>query len=1404
MPGVAVVGPHGSLVGDFAAERIDVALADGRVLRIDAPRWHALDARRGDHGRWLHLVIASLHADRVTLLPATRPVPAATPSAPLQSLRLPVEIEIAEARIDELRIGGADAAPVRQVHARIHLGADGGATHRIEAMSANVVKASMLGSAIVGADAPLTVTAQMGFASRGSLPAWRAGAAARGPLAALNVTAIARVLPADGKPPQALDATAVVHPFATWPLGELHAHAQALDLSAFTSAAPATALVADATIASSGIDQPAVIAIALTNGRAGRWNEGLLPLRGLHGELRARPDDPRIFDVTALTADLGSALLNGGRIAGEGQWNAGRWQLTAMLDGVRPAALDARAAETALSGKVALTGTGFAATVADSEVIDVTADLAGQLADRRLPRDAPRAARVKLAAHITALAIELRSAEARLGDARAALDGKLVRRAIDAPWQASGKAELVAFDPAPWWPGAADSLLTRGANRIDAKASFDLAVPMATGASSNTTPSNTASSKTPTAASGPSVYDTLAQLRGKADLDITDSVLAGVALSGSAHWLNTDGHAKPTIDLLLGGNRLRGSGTLANTDKAAGNAADDWQLAIEAPHLEALSPLLGPIKPAARGANATPIAGSLVANAHLRGRWPELTSEGDLQATDVRVDTLTVRAASGKWHLGSADDAPLDGAITMDGVTSAGRAFERIVARLSGTARAHRAELRVESAALPPTWADALVVRGGTTPNAIDAPKAVPSRSIAASASSASSAPANPNARSVLLVAIEGGLVASNNERAAGWRGTVYEATAQSLASASSTASRTWLRARELHGAVFWSGGPAHAELDPGTAEVLGATVRWNRASWQAGSGGSPATIDLKASVDAIPVAPLLRAAQPEFGWGGDLAVAARVDVHAGAAGSAPRVDVVVERTRGDLSVADELGTQKLGLTDLRLGIAADGGTWNFTAGLAGGAFGVVSGAVSARPAQRNAWPDATTPIGGVLELRVANLGTWGPWVPSGWRLGGELHANASVGGTLGTPEYTGHVDGKDLSVRNFLQGVNVIDGSVGVALKGDSAHIEHFTAKGGSGTLKLEGDASFEGAPQANLSLSAERFEVLGRVDRRVVASGRAAMKLDAKTIALDGNFKIDEGLIDFTRADAPTLGEDVEVVRRPSAGGAATAAVEPPPASTSSSDVTLPVALPGPSARKVELDLRVGMGEKLRIRGRGLDALLRGELLLTSASNGGLLVNGTLQAVDGTYQAYGQKLAITKSVLTFTGPVENPRLDIEATRPDLDVRVGVIVGGSAQNPRIRLFSDPDMSDVDKLSYLVTGSASDGASGSQTALLQQAALALLSGEGPGVTDRLTKAIGLDSIGVRQADGDVRNTVVSLGKQISKRWYVGYERGLNATTGTWQLIYRVAQRITVRAQAGEDNSVDLIWTWRWH
>ncbi len=234
----------------------------------------------------------------------------------------------------------------------------------------------------------------------------------------------------------------------------------------------------------------------------------------------------------------------------------------------------------------------------------------------------------------------------------------------------------------------------------------------------------------------------------------------------------------------------------------------------------------------------------------------------------------------------------------------------------------------------------------------------------------------------------------------------------------------------------------------------------------------------------------------------------------------------------------------------------------------------------------------------------------------------------------------------------------------------------------------------------------------------------------------------------------------------------------------------------------RPVQVDLRVDLGRSLRVRGRGINTLLAGDLRI-SAPAGQLALDGTVRTVQGTYEAYGEKLRIERGLIGFNGPVANPRLDIEAVRADLrDVEVGVQITGSAQNPRVRLISTPEMSELDKLSWLTMGRASAGLATDQTALLQRAALALVAGQRGGGGEGIAKRLGLDALSVKRGEsGGLSNAVVTLGKQFSERFYVGYQQSLDATGSSWELIYKIARRLTVRVQTGEATAVDLIWTW---
>jgi translocation and assembly module TamB len=574
------------------------------------------------------------------------------------------------------------------------------------------------------------------------------------------------------------------------------------------------------------------------------------------------------------------------------------------------------------------------------------------------------------------------------------------------------------------------------------------------------------------------------------------------------------------------------------------------------------------------------------------------------------------------------------------------------------------------------------------------------------------------------------------------------------------------------------------ARLAPGQIELGGARWHWSDLQWHAPRrAGSPPEIKAALELDPLSLAPLLARWQPGFGWSGDLVVGGTLHLQSG---EGTELEALLERKGGDLIVVDEAGHKRvLGLNQMRLGLSAHAGRWLFTPDLAGTGWGRLSGSVSASTTASALWPAGSAELGGRLQAQVAELGTWGALLPAGWRLGGGLSAQVDLGGTLAAPHLKGLVQGQGITLRNLLQGVDWADGAIQLELDGASAQLKQFSLRGGSGHLEARGQASLGEQPRAEVQIKAEHFGVLSRIDRRLVASGEAELKLDAQTLALNGKLQVDEGAFDFSHADAPALGEDVYVLRADSPG-------LPPP--------------PEPSARKTQVDIALDLGEKLSLRGRGFESGLRGALHISQQA-GKPTVKGAVHTEGGSYAAYGQKLDIERGELSFNGPYDNPRLDILALRANSDTRVGVLVSGTAQSPQVALYSDPDMSDTDKLAWLLLGHGSDSLGSADTALLQNAAMALLAGNGQSSSDKLIKTLGLDEVSVRQgeasADSSTRDTIVHLGKQISKRWYVGYERSINATTGSWQLVYRIAQRFTLRAQTGDDNALELIWQWKW-
>jgi translocation and assembly module TamB len=284
----------------------------------------------------------------------------------------------------------------------------------------------------------------------------------------------------------------------------------------------------------------------------------------------------------------------------------------------------------------------------------------------------------------------------------------------------------------------------------------------------------------------------------------------------------------------------------------------------------------------------------------------------------------------------------------------------------------------------------------------------------------------------------------------------------------------------------------------------------------------------------------------------------------------------------------------------------------------------------------------------------------------------------------------------------------------------------------------------------------------------------------------AIRGNLRIDQARIVIPEETAPKLGDDVVVRNAPGVPATADqrARKKPEPAA--------------PPARPLDVQVQVDLGPAFRLSGRGIDTRLAGRLALSGTSLTMPRLEGTIRAVDGEYRAYGQRLDIERGVLRFTGAVDNPALDILAVRPRLEQRVGVLVTGTAQAPFVRLYSEPDLPDAEKLALLVVGRPT-ASGGAEAALLQQAAAALLASRRGGANSGgIAGRFGLDELSVRR--DDTAGAVVTLGKRFARDFYASYESSLGGALGTLNIFYDISRRLTVRARAGERTAVDLIYT----
>ena len=417
----------------------------------------------------------------------------------------------------------------------------------------------------------------------------------------------------------------------------------------------------------------------------------------------------------------------------------------------------------------------------------------------------------------------------------------------------------------------------------------------------------------------------------------------------------------------------------------------------------------------------------------------------------------------------------------------------------------------------------------------------------------------------------------------------------------------------------------------------------------------------------------------------------------------------------------------------------------------------------------------ADSPLQASAKGRLPDIGLLRPLLQRALNPGelkGELTVALDVAGTLGDPLFTG--------------GANLADGSLGLVDAGVVLSEINITAQS-VGTDKLQ--------VTGQLRSGDGRAEILGEIravedtdlvaDIRISGQNLATVRVPDLSVDTSPDLKlhIAEGVFDVSGTLLiPTANAQIRALPQSAVPRSADVIVHVPEGPVEQQQGTI-----------ITGNIEVLLGDDVRFNGFGLTSRLDGGLRLTQARGGYLRSGGTVRVRDGFLTGYGRELRVDRGELTFTGPLDDPLINIQVSRESIyegrQYTIGLRLTGTAQNVNTEPFSRPAMSERDVLSFLLLdrpATSDSDASGAALALgLQQ-----LFPDQSGV-------FGLDEVSFET--NDANQAAMVAGKRINDKLYVRYVFGSLGAPGSFRIRYTLGRGFSLEASTGARQSMDLIY-----
>jgi translocation and assembly module TamB len=389
----------------------------------------------------------------------------------------------------------------------------------------------------------------------------------------------------------------------------------------------------------------------------------------------------------------------------------------------------------------------------------------------------------------------------------------------------------------------------------------------------------------------------------------------------------------------------------------------------------------------------------------------------------------------------------------------------------------------------------------------------------------------------------------------------------------------------------------------------------------------------------------------------------------------------------------------------------------------------------------------------------------------------GRLEIDLKAAGQWRQPVFDGRLQLADAGAYVPSAGIELRDIAAEAELTGDRIRLTSFSLRSGPGSLAGRGEIRLENwrIVDYRANVEGERFQLVDLPELQLQVAPRLSLQGTIRGLKVTGQVTVPEMLLRGVEQSGVVVpSEDVVIIGR-----------------------KLPEE---PKERfALEADVALMLGEHVLVKAKGLDARLTGQLDLKASGPDEVRASGRIAVAEGSFSAYGAKLDIQRGQMLFSGPVEEPTLDILAIRTVRKVKAGVRVTGTPQAPIITLYSEPAMSDSDRLAYIVLGRPLARNSGEADLMMTAAGALLSEGESVVLQDKLKRQLGLDVLGFEAGDdqGDVATSMLTVGKYLSPNLYVGFGQSLFEETSEFRMRYTLGEHWEVESNTGTESGVDL-------